>query len=184
MILFFASVYLVASLQEWLFHKYLMHRNSLSLFKSLYLNHILHHKTTMEDYSIRNGETEYICVDIYGTEDILQIAFVFSFNTGFFYFVFGKTVSLFIISTTVAMMLLVNILVWNTIHPYVHGMDPALVCHPPGLAKKYLSEKSNPIVRFLVENHKRHHDNKNTNFNIVFPGADYLLGTSYKSKTE
>ena len=34
-----------------------------------------------------------------------------------------------------------------------------------------------PYVKWLIANHQEHHNHTNSNFNIVFPGADYLFGT-------
>ena len=39
--------------------------------------------------------------------------------------------------------------------------------------------EKNMIIKWFIKNHKNHHDNKDTNYNIVFPGADYLFGTRY-----
>ena len=172
---FFVFVYLVASFQEWFFHKYLMHQESYAIFNGLHRNHMLHHATTKKDYTIKNDKTDYICVEVFSKDGIIQSILLFSINTGFFYILFPN-ISIHIITTTVAGMLSVNILVWNTIHSYVHGFDPSIICSPKGVPKKFLSEK-NGIVKWLVNNHKRHHDNKNTNYNIVFPGADYFMGT-------
>lgn len=136
---------------------------------------MLHHATTNADYTIKNGKTEYICVEVFSKDGIIQSIILFSINTGFFYMLFPK-ISLQVITTTVAIMISINILVWNTIHSYVHGFDPSVICSPNGIPKKYVSEK-NEIVGWLINNHRKHHDNKNTNYNIVFPGADYLMGT-------
>lgn len=179
MYLFFLTcVYWVASFQEWFFHKYWMHRKSYPLFDNLYRNHIAHHENTKKDYSMRNGKSDYICVEVFTTDGVIQIGFVFTLNVGFFYALdsfFG--VGLPLISATVAGMLLVNVVVWNTIHPYVHGFDPYTVCSQ-GVSQKYLPKK-NLVFEWLVDNHRKHHDHRDVHYNIVFPGADYVMGTHY-----
>lgn len=177
--LFFICAYLGASFQEWFAHKHLMHRKTFPIFDSLFRNHMLHHKTTKEDYTIVNNNAEYICVEFFSADGIVQSIVLFSLNTGFYYFIFHPTVSLTAISITVAMLLFINVLVWNTIHSYVHGFDPAVICSPGGVPRKYIYENG-IITSWLIENHRRHHDNKNSNYNIVFPGADLIMGTYSK----
>ena len=35
-------------------------------------------------------------------------------------------------------------------------------------------------IKWLITNHQAHHKYTNSNFNIVFPGADYLFNTYNK----
>lgn len=142
----------------------------------MYRNHMLHHRDTQEDFTIRNGEIEYICFEVFSMDGIVQSIVVFSLNTGVFYLLFHPSISLFFIMGSVATMLIMNILVWNTVHAYVHGFDPAEICSPPGVPRSFFDENTF-IVGWLIRNHRMHHRNKNTNFNIVFPGADFIQGT-------
>ena len=187
MILFLGCVYLAASLQEWFFHKFLMHHPlPWRGFHGLYVKHQFHHsqsKGTDGDYSVRDNPFNYICFDVLSMDGIVQTALVFSINTGFFYMLF-PSLSLWTLATPVAIMLAINIGFWNTIHPLVHGLDPVATCFPPGLPLS----KENIWIQWWIDNHQRHHDNHQRhhdnpqcNFNIVFPGADYLLGTRPRS---
>jgi len=142
---------------------------------------MLHHKNTQNDYSIINNNPEYICFDVLSIDGIVQLIIVFSINTAFFYMLFHPSISLPIISATVIIMLFINIIVWNTYHAYVHGFDPAIICSPKGVKRSNIHE-SNYISGWLISNHRTHHDNKNTNYNIVFPGADFLFGTYSSNK--
>lgn len=176
---FFACVYWASSIQEWFFHKYCMHHKSYQVMDDLYNNHMAHHANTKKDYTIRNNKSEYICVDVFSSEGTLQMSILYSLNFGFFYSLFSRSVPLSIISTTLLGALMINILVWNVIHSYVHGFDSSKICSPLGISNYYVSEK-NAIIRWLVENNRRHHDAPHTNYNIVFPGADYIFGTFYR----
>ena len=139
---------------------------------------MLHHANTNSfDYTMKNGDTNYICFEIFSTDGVIQTIVVFSLNTGFFYAIFNRYIQLEVISITVAGMLSANVLIWNTIHAYVHGFDPSIICSPKGVPRKYITD--NGITGWLINNHRIHHDVKNTIYNIVFPGADYLLGTYY-----
>ena len=175
-VIFFISAYLAASFQEWFAHKYLMHQKSLTFLNSLYNNHLLHHKNTLADYTIKNGKTDYICFDLMTIDGMVQTGVVFLLNVGIFSVIFYPHVSLTIISITVCVLLFVNILVWNVVHSYVHGFDSSIICSPMGVSNRVISEK-NPVIKWLSDNHKKHHDKPTTHYNIVFPGADHIMGT-------
>ena len=177
-ILFFMSVYLGASIQEWFFHKYLMHKPSFAIFEQLYRNHKAHHTNTKSDYSIVNNNPEYICFEILSLDGIIQTFIVFFINTTGYYMMFYPSISFTMVSITVAALLFINIIVWNTYHAHVHGFDASVICNPPG----FQIDESSFVSKWYIQNHEAHHDNKNTNYNIVFPGADFLFGT-YQSKS-
>lgn len=178
MILFFISLYLSATIQEWIFHKYLLHSKTFDLLEEMYKNHMLHHANTLSDYSIRNNNTEYICFDFFSIDGIVQGFVIFYVNVGFLYAIFYPNISMMIIQLSVAFMLFCNIFIWNTIHSHVHGFDASIICSPKGISKKnMILLENNIIIDWFIKNHQKHHDNKDTNFNIVFPGADYLFGT-------
>ena len=85
-------------------------------------------------------------------------------------------INFYVILITILVFLFINIIVWNTVHAFAHHFDSSIICYPIGISNKYISEK-NIIVKWLVNNHRKHHNNKNTNYNIVFPGADYIMNT-------
>ena len=171
--LFFTLVYVSASIQEWFFHKYLMHNPSFAIFDQVYRNHKAHHLNTKSDYSIVNNDPEYICFEVYSVDGIIQTLVVFSMNTAVFYIMFYPTISLTVISVTIIAMLAINIVVWNTYHAHVHGFDASIICNPHG----FKIDETNAISKWYIQNHQTHHAKKNTNYNIVFPGADFIFGT-------
>jgi len=172
--IFFTSAYLLASVEEWFAHKYIMHVPS-SIFNRVYENHKLHHIQTNTDYTIKNG-IEYICFDVMTFDGFIQFTVCFLLNTGILYLLFYNDISFCVIYMTVLVFLVANILVWNTIHSYTHGLDAYEICNPKGIPRKYINEK-NWYVNLLINNHKAHHYNSTGNYNIVFPGADFLFGS-------
>ena len=173
--LFFTSVYLAASFQEWFAHKYLMHQTSYSLFDSLYKNHLLHHQTTLNDYTMKHGNAEYICFDLFTMDGMVQTVVVYLSNVGVFYALFYPAVSMPVITGSILVMIFVNIWVWNVVHSYVHGFDSSVICFPMGVPNRFIL--NNSFVKWLSDNHRKHHDNPKTHYNIVFPGADSIMGT-------
>jgi hypothetical protein len=166
--MFYIVSYLLASIEEWMFHKYMHLKTNHSIQK----NHMLHHANTNNDYKVTNDS--YICVDIRNANDFLQFLLFLVGNSGFLYVLFPNVSILTIVATTSGL-LAFNIGVWNTYHSHIHGVDPSLCFF--GISKKI------PIYSdWIIDNHQTHHDFPSGNFNIVFPGADYLFGTNLKMK--
>lgn len=153
-----------------------MHQKTFSFLSGLFEKHQLHHRTTMDDYTIRSGSSEYICFDIFSVDGMVQTGVVFLLNMGVFSAIFYQAIPLAVIAITVLTLLSVNILVWNVIHSYVHGFDSSVICSPVGISNRWVSEK-NLVVKWLSDNHRKHHDKPKTHYNIVFPGADHIMGT-------
>ena len=178
---FLLFAYLFASIQEWTIHKYLMHSTNDQLKTlSLYNNHQQHHKTTNKtDYSTNPSGHKYICQDIMSIDGLSQITILISINTAILHQMFSPNISTTLILITSSSLLAINIIVWNTFHSLVHKVDPKTICQP----YTYLSETqqnhlmNTPYIKWLIANHETHHKTNNCNFNIVFPGADYLFET-------
>ena len=86
---FFATSYFMATFQEWVIHKYLMHNHN-TLIKSIYNNHQYHHKIIKSDYSIQSLEdSKYICQNIISIDGLLQFIIILSINTTFLYQLFS-----------------------------------------------------------------------------------------------
>ena len=71
--------------------------------------------------------------------------------------------------------------VWNTLHSYIHKLEVNQICKNAvyGVPKEHVNEE-NPYVKWSLENHKAHHyfkGDEKGNWNVVFPGTDYILGT-------
>ena len=54
-------------------------------------------------------------------------------------------------------------------------------CNFPSLNHNIIEKnKDNWYIKWVIKNHTKHHKvkgDKKGNFNIIYPGADYLLGT-------
>jgi len=72
-------------------------------------------------------------------------------------------------TVTFVVMLLIHAYTWNTIHSQMH------------LPKKVFFADWG-IFRWLAIHHYLHHQLTNKNYNIVFPLADYILGTKIKPR--
>ena len=177
---FLLFAYLFASIQEWTIHKYLMHSTNDQLKTlSLYKNH-QHHKTTNKtEYSTNPSGHKYICQDIMSIDGLSQIVILIGINTTILHQMFSPNISTQFILITSSSLLAINIIVWNTFHSLVHKVDPKTICQP----YTYLSETqqiqfmNTSYIKWLIANHETHHKTNNSNFNIVFPGADYLFET-------
>ncbi len=181
---FLLFAYLFASIQEWTIHKYLMHStNDQVKSLSIYNNHQLHHKTTNNtDYKTDPSSHKYICINFMSTNGLIQISILLLMNTFFLHQLFSHKISTTFILATNTTLLAINILVWNTYHSLVHQIDPTQICQPyTYLSKTQQNQLMNTsYILWLIANHQEHHNHTNSNFNIVFPGADYLFG-SYHS---
>ena len=72
---------------------------------------------------------------------------------------------------------LFHTLYWQTLHGDIHEYytDPQ-----SGLKRANFLSMESPYTRWVVENHVGHHVLRGKgNYNIVFPGPDYLWGTCF-----
>jgi sterol desaturase/sphingolipid hydroxylase (fatty acid hydroxylase superfamily) len=71
-------------------------------------------------------------------------------------------------------------LVWNTIHPAMHGLpDVPLAVGFPSSTMKFMN--GSPIFEYLRLNHIGHHvASGRSNYNVCCPGMDHVVGTLMK----
>ena len=176
MLTFFAVSYLFATFQEWYFHKF-MHANSGSstIQKNHQRQHAQAHAHTQALTSLVTFSDD-ICFDIRNQSDFGQFILCFTGNSAVLAFLFYPNVSLIAIAITTSSLLTFNVLVWNTYHAYIHGSDAFTLCYLKGIPREYVPTV-NWYSSWIIDNHKKHHLFPAGNFNIVFPGADYLFGT-------
>ena len=112
--------------------------------------------------------------DLY--HNVFLILFVYVFTIIFPHFNMTILFSIHLI------LLLFQLTLWNSIHGYMHGKDCSdhlsSLCFNNKDTEKLL--KTFPWLNFLIENHKTHHKTQTSNFNITFPGADFIMGTYQK----
>jgi len=74
--------------------------------------------------------------------------------------------------------MLVHALVWNMLHPPMHGLgDVPFSYGAPSRPLAWL--RDTPYFRYIYENHMGHHVlGGQANYNVCCPGTDHLLGTN------
>ena len=169
--IFYMVSYLLASVEEWLFHKY-MH---LKMNHSIQKTHMIHHLHSNNKYEVSIDSSDDICFDIRNLNDLLQFLLFLAGNSVFLKFLFPD-VSISTITVTTSGLLTFNIFIWNTYHSYIHGLDASNICFLKGIHRKYVPLQ-NMYSNWIIKNHQTHHKYPTGNFNIVFPGADYLFLT-------
>ena len=180
-LLIFIIIYLLFTFTEWIIHKYIMHNPKSYLGKY----HVLHHRLT-NDYDMtikddsRFGKEQNLCLDqygIYGSLIVLPVYFLILllFTRELKFIIFSLVISLIFI--------FFMIFGWNSIHSYIHHNDASKVCKMFGLSKRKVGQmKDNWYVKWVINNHILHHirkEHRKGNYNIIFPGADLILGTYY-----
>jgi hypothetical protein len=171
MFLFYVVSYLLASIEEWMFHKY-MH---LKMNHSIQKTHLNHHANSNNKYEVSITASDDICFDIRNSNDFLQFLLFLVGNSTLLKFLFPY-VSILTVTVTTSGLLTFNIFIWNTYHSYIHGLDSYTICFLKGIPRKYVPI-ANIYADWIIKNHQIHHKFPTGNFNIVFPGADYLFLT-------
>lgn len=143
---------------------------------SIQKTHMLHHThTDNTTLQVSVSHSDDICFDIRNVNDSLQLVYFLVGNTSLLSFFF-PSVTVSTVTVTTAGLLAFNIFVWNTYHSYIHGLDSYTICFLKGISRKYVPTK-NIYANWVIRNHQTHHRFPSGNFNIVFPGADYLFFT-------
>jgi hypothetical protein len=174
--LFFVTLYFLVSFEEFFIHRYMMHNVVKIPFLDEYgKEHIKHHIATNKDFSIKNNDSENICFDFFTVLPLYLLTVLI------LYLLFNKMISLNIILIAVFITGCLHMVVWNTLHSYVHYFDVNTICKNTiyGIPKEYINE-DNFYVKWSLDNHRAHHYFKKEekgNWNVVFPGADYIMGT-------
>jgi hypothetical protein len=174
--LFLFTTYMLATFEEYFIHKYIMHQMiDLPVLKETAEEHIKHHKATNSDYTIKENDHSNICFSF--TTNLLPIILILFIT----YFLFRKIISTWIILLTIFLFYIIHIISWNTLHSYVHYFEVNTICTDTfyGIPKEYINE-NNIYVKWSLENHRAHHYYKGEqkgNWNVVYPGADYIMGT-------
>lgn len=81
------------------------------------------------------------------------------------------------IVTVVLAALLTHAVIWNTLHPHMHGLPDVPLSHG---APSILTElRDSPLFVWLRTNHEGHHRTEGAagNYNVCCPLVDQLVGT-------
>jgi len=165
-------LYGMATIEEWSFHRF-MHMNGQNRIQT---DHMNHHKHTNPQFVVDLHDSDDICFDIRNIQDLLQLFGFWTINTTVLYFLFTPYISLFMCSSACFGLVWYNILVWNTYHAYIHGLSASEICFMNGIPYPYVPTH-NLYSSWIIRNHQLHHKYPTKNFNIVFPGADYIFDT-------
>lgn len=173
-------IYLLLSLLEWVIHRYIMHSPNTTLGKY----HILHHKSTNVHtmaitHDERLGETQNLCMDEYTLYAVVTILPIYFFAL---MRVTKNKIFIFYSLMIFGILALFHVLVWNSVHSYMHNEDASKRCKLYINRDKIKQMQNDRYIKWVIRNHVTHHvrkGNNKGNYNIVFPGADYIFGTYY-----
>lgn len=195
---YFASVYLLFAITEWLIHKYIMHANIFwpwltnnphtynPIFRYLKitcLRHKFHHVHTNADMTLAKFEDKYELILSWFT---LVLFTTFTFTV----LALAEPDKLALHAITTLALTLYGGYSWNTLHTDLHfplggaSTDPILNTMTLTDGPSILPI---PLPWFFYTNHIAHHVVKGIqkgNFNIIFLGADYIFGTYHELACE
>eukprot|EP00620_Florenciella_sp_RCC1587_P020317 CAMPEP_0182561216 /NCGR_PEP_ID=MMETSP1324-20130603/3743_1 /TAXON_ID=236786 /ORGANISM="Florenciella sp., Strain RCC1587" /LENGTH=285 /DNA_ID=CAMNT_0024773775 /DNA_START=42 /DNA_END=899 /DNA_ORIENTATION=+ len=161
---------------EYCFHRWIMHSTD-EKFAEYQSLHITHHVDTERDMTLADdAETDPRHIYFSGKTSQASVAICFAglqalsipFDLGF------DPLSSLVASVLVAC---VHTSYWQTLHGDIHEYYEE---NPGGAPRFDLLSAVNPYTRWLITNHVGHHVIRGQgNYNIVFPGPDYLFGTCF-----
>ncbi len=179
------TIYIIVSFLEWYIHRFLMHYTDNKVinfinyfFKKIYHgihghsqdnSHVQHHTVVLNNGDVDEDDDGMFfnskniplvtlsCFSIY-----YLISRIFQYNHSR-----NEYIIILLVSTIISFL---YYKLWNILHPSYHNYH----------TNNYIFIKNNPIYKYLKNYHMIHHLNKGKdkcNFNIVLPGADFILGT-------
>lgn len=171
-----ATLYLLFTFAEWFMHRYMMHnRIDLPYLRSFHESHILHHSITGPDMTSQCHDRMHddLCFQP------ISIIIIFIISCLVIIPLFSQWFPVYVLVGHIALFTLVEIVLWNTLHSYIHHVRYDF--SPCFLRNHEIPIPiHNPYIRWVISNHRAHHFFKGTdkgNFNVVFPGADFIMGT-------
>jgi len=180
-------LYIALTFMEWFMHKYLMHsqKGELLYTEAWSQSHLNHHKKVQNNNKVKSKNPEGMIFTWFPALVAMAIPMaivIYSINkyleTGYS----NQTILIILSCIAVAYGSL-----WNTLHISFHDADikySALHAFPSTSIHSYIKQFT--PVQWLWKNHTYHHLNKGANkgnFNIILPGADFIMGT-YRNKID
>ena len=165
-------LYLVFTFSEVFIHKEIYHNKPDSFIRKYGIygdEHINHHLDVLNDMSLKEGYHEdSLFFDTFDLVYITLLIFIVWYPTVLLFY----SVEWYYIFIAAVLTSLFYKVMWDKLHYAFHQINDI---------GKY---KDNFIFKWLYNNHKVHHlikgENKG-NYNIIFPGADHILGL-YRNK--
>ncbi len=169
-VIYIIVTYTVLTVMEWVMHRYILH--------TIDPLHMKHHDITHHNMKDDNDIGIFFSIFSFrvlvpGVLPALLQMYLFS---NFIY----PQADIRIFAIIHIVFFFCGILLLNSFHAYVHGWDcPESEFGEPCLSNKTFKKllKWLPCLKFLIENHRTHHETKTSNFSVVFPGADFIFGT-------
>lgn len=154
------ACYVLISFAEHFAHRFYMHRNSWKrrsgYLWEIYEKHsILHHGRFYKDFNNDpDSAAKYVNITMNPFENLMLGM--------------PALLSLYFLSFTVGMIvlfvfILAHAFIWSLIHSEMHEPKQA-----------WFAKTS--VYKFLLKYHQKHHEDNSVNFNVVCPGADFILG--------
>lgn len=163
---YFFVAYIMHSFVEWGFHIWMdkyepKHKN--------------HHKS----------EDEGLYVNVTGKKTVLGFVIPSLLLMLVYNLIFPRLNMIIPISIHLIIMLY-SITTWNTLHGYMHGKDCSKesfwvtsgLCLGNNTTNTLLN--TFPYLNFIIENHTTHHETGSSNYTMVLPFADFIMGTYQK----
>ena len=182
-LIFIIYIHFIGTNIEYLLHRFIMHNDSYYYGKF----HTTHHKHTDDKMNLIDkntkeyqdiGKTENLIIDI---NEVLTVTIGTYLFVYIFYIFYPIKINIYFMILLPLIYIIYTTIMWNSIHPYVHhkcGRDYTSLSLPCNTTKDMV--KKNPFVKWLVNNHKKHHIYKGDekgNYNVTIPGADFLYNT-------
>ena len=167
---------------EYVFHRWIMHSDKPE-FEEYQQLHITHHCETNRDMTLVDGMDSdprhiyFSAATTYASVAISTLGMGLMNGALNLHFGASPLEALVGCSATSALVALFHTLYWQTVHGDIHEYytEPS-----SGMPRADVLSSENPYTRWMVENHVGHHVLRGTgNYNIVFPGPDYLWGTAH-----
>jgi len=198
------TLYALMSVNEYCTHRYFQHAefNREPFLQRLYClvtrkevapkirggGHVEHHAETYDDMSLKNDKNWNLTPASKSLEDDLFRGTAFSWQVSALMFVQMLPTSIpvfallgFSLPQTlfglIAPGIAVHAMVWNALHPPMHGLPPVPMRY--GMPSAILSWMLNtPFFKYIYENHQGHHVlGGQVNYNVCCPMTDHLVGS-------
>lgn len=172
---------------EYCFHRWVMHAQDGTLEQKLFgayqTLHITHHVETLRDMQLEGGAESdprhiYFSATTTLASVLISSAGLLALNACF-HLGFGDSLGEVLLRSAGAsgLVALLHTTVWQTLHGDIHEYYAE---YGDGLGRLDALSKDTPYARWMVSNHVGHHVVRGSgNYNIVFPGPDYLWGTCF-----
>jgi len=178
---FAVGAYVLASFLEWYIHKELMHATTGWAYRHVGRSHIAHHSDTREDMSLKSSDRPQTAHNPPGIHipytDTVMLMLAYTLGLVGLNWLCGTQLRYTVLVFISVCAILAHNFVWNCVHCEGHCSKPQYrdgVPRVDGLMPAAVHD-------YMVWYHKMHHLSRNAthkcNYNIVLPGADWLLGT-------